>query len=190
MKIPAWSMSPGSSLNLCRKNPAANAFRAASAPSECWKFLTRICEGKGQESDIDTLIELGNQIKDTALCGLGPDGSESGFSTIRYFRDEYEEHINEKHCQAGVCPGLVSAPCQSACPASVDVPGFVSLVGERRYAEALQLHRNRNPFASICGRVCFHICESKCRRATLDKPVVDPRNKAVYGRPGNYGSIA
>ncbi|MCX5635333.1 MAG: NAD(P)-binding protein, partial [Planctomycetota bacterium] len=66
---------------------------------------------------------------------------------------------------------MVRAPCQSACPANVDVPGFVSLVAERRYAEALRLHRNRNPFASICGRVCFHVCESKCRRAALDKPV-------------------
>jgi len=135
------------------------------------EILTRICEGKGLESDIDTLIELGRQIKDTALCGLGQTAPNPVLSTIRYFREEYEEHIKEKHCPAGVCPGLVRAPCQSTCPAHVDVPGFVSLVGEQRYAEALRVHRNRNPFASICGRVCFHICETKCRRSTLDKPV-------------------
>jgi NADH-quinone oxidoreductase subunit F len=135
------------------------------------EILTRICEGKGRDSDIDTLIELGNQIKDTALCGLGQTAPNPVLSTIRYFRDEYEEHINNKHCEAGVCPGLVSAPCQSSCPAGVDIPGFVSLVAERRYAEALRLHRNRNPFTSICGRVCFHTCENKCRRAMLDKPV-------------------
>jgi NADH-quinone oxidoreductase subunit F len=135
------------------------------------EILTRICEGKGEASDIDKLIELGNQIKETALCGLGQTAPNPVLSTIRYFRDEYEEHINRRHCPAGVCPRLVRAPCQSACPANVDVPGFVSLVGEKRYADALRLHRNRNPFASICGRVCFHICESKCRRATLDAPV-------------------
>ncbi|HCF93501.1 MAG TPA: hydrogenase, partial [Verrucomicrobia bacterium] len=60
---------------------------------------------------------------------------------------------------------------QSGCPAGVDIPGFVSLVGEKRYAEALQLHRNRNPFAAICARVCFHTCEDKCRRASLDSSV-------------------
>jgi NADH-quinone oxidoreductase subunit F len=135
------------------------------------EILTRICEGKGRESDIDTLIELGNQIKDTALCGLGQTAPNPVLSTIRHFRKEYEEHISQKHCEAGVCPGLVRAPCQSGCPARVDVPGFVSLVGEKRYAQALQVHRNRNPFASICGRVCFHFCESKCRRSTLDKSV-------------------
>jgi NADH-quinone oxidoreductase subunit F len=53
----------------------------------------------------------------------------------------------------------------------VDVPGFVSLVAERRYAEALQLHRERNPFAAVCARVCFHTCEDHCRRASLDDPV-------------------
>lgn len=135
------------------------------------EILERICQGQGEESDIDTLIELGEQIKDTALCGLGQTAPNPVLSTIRHFRKEYEDHIREKHCQAGVCPGLVRAPCQSACPANVDVPGYVSLVAERRYAEALRLHRNRNPFASICGRVCFHLCESKCRRSTLDKPV-------------------
>ena len=71
----------------------------------------------------------------------------------------------------GVCAALVRAPCQNACPAGVDVPGFVSLVGEGRYADAMRRHRERNPFASICARVCFHPCESKCRRAGLDAPV-------------------
>ena len=135
------------------------------------EILNRICEGNGQLADIDLLIELGQQIKDTALCGLGQTAPNPVLSTIRYFRHEYEEHINEKHCRAGVCPGLVTAPCRSGCPANVNVPGFVSLVSEKRYAEALRLHRNRNPFAAICGRVCFHICESKCRRANLDEPV-------------------
>ncbi len=63
------------------------------------------------------------------------------------------------------------ARCSNACPASVNVPGFVSLVGEQRFDEALRVHRDRNPLASICARVCFHPCESKCQRAGLDAPV-------------------
>jgi NADH-quinone oxidoreductase subunit F len=135
------------------------------------EILNRICEGKGKLSDIDMLIELGGQIKDTALCGLGQTAPNPVLSTIRHFRNEYEEHITEKSCKAGVCPGLVIAPCRNGCPAYVNVPGFVSLVGEKRYAEALRLHRNRNPFAAICGRVCFHTCEDKCRRTTVDEAV-------------------
>ncbi len=135
------------------------------------EILERICEGKGEEGDIEKLIEMGEQIKQTALCGLGQTAPNPVLSTIRHFRQEYEEHIRYKHCEAGVCPSLVRAPCQSACPAHVDVPGFISLVGEKRYAEALKLHRERNPFASVCARVCFHVCEDKCRRSTLDNPV-------------------
>lgn len=135
------------------------------------EILERICNGKGEESDIDLLVELGEQIKETSLCGLGQTAPNPVLSTIRHFRHEYEAHIKNKHCEAGVCHGLVRAPCQSSCPAHVDVPGFVSLIGEKRYAEALKLHRERNPFAAVCARVCFHVCEDKCRRAILDSPV-------------------
>ena len=135
------------------------------------EILTRICGGEGVPGDIEKLIELGTQIKQTALCGLGQTAPNPVLSTIRHFRHEYEAHIRDKHCEAGVCPGLVRAPCQSACPASVDIPGFVALVGEGRYAEALKLHRERNPFAAICARVCFHTCEEMCRRCSTDDSV-------------------
>ena len=135
------------------------------------EILERICAGKGEAGDIDRLIELGNFIKTSSLCGLGQTAPNPVLSTIRHFRHEYEEHIRDRHCRAGVCAQLVRAPCLSACPAGVDVPGFVSLVGDKRYAEALRLHREKNPFASVCARVCFHTCEEKCRRASLDAPV-------------------
>lgn len=135
------------------------------------EILQRICNGTGEEEDIDRLVELGNWIKQTALCGLGQTAPNPVLSTIRHFRAEYEAHIRDKHCEAGVCPSLVRAPCQSACPAHVDIPGFIALTGEGRYAEALLLHRERNPLAAICSRVCFHTCEDKCRRAALDESV-------------------
>jgi len=135
------------------------------------EIVNGICEGRGEEGDIEKLERLGRIIKDTALCGLGQTAPNPVLSTIRHFRHEYEAHIREKRCPAGVCPELVRAPCQNACPAGVDVPGFVSLLGEGRYAEALRLHRERNPFAAICACVCFYPCEAKCRRGTLDDPV-------------------
>ena len=135
------------------------------------EILERICAGQGEEGDVERLVELGEFIKTSSLCGLGQTAPNPVLSTIRHFRHEYEEHIHDRHCRAGVCAGLVRAPCLSACPAGVDVPGFVSLVGDKRYAEALRLHREKNPFASVCARVCFHTCEDKCRRATLDESV-------------------
>jgi len=135
------------------------------------EIVTRICEGKGEESDIERLEKLGRTIQQTALCGLGQSAPNPVLSTLRHFRDEYVAHIRDKRCPAGVCADLVRSPCQNACPAGVNVPGYVSLIGEGRTAEALHLHRENNPFAAVCARVCFHPCESKCRRATLDEAV-------------------
>jgi len=135
------------------------------------QILERISNGHGREGDVELLIAIGKHIKSTALCGLGQTAPNPVLSTIRYFRHEYDAHIRGHQCPAGVCKGLTRAPCQSACPAHVDIPGYISLIGEKRYKEALNLHRERNPFASVCARVCFHTCENRCRRSSIDQPV-------------------
>ena len=133
--------------------------------------LERICAGEGQVGDIEYLEELATEVKASALCGLGQTAPNPVLTTIQYFRDEYEAHIREQRCPAGVCTALVRARCTNACPAEVDVPSYVSLTAQGRYAEALEVHRRRNPFALACGRVCPAFCENTCRRAELDQPV-------------------
>ncbi|MFW5718961.1 MAG: NADH-quinone oxidoreductase subunit NuoF, partial [Halanaerobium sp.] len=73
------------------------------------EILNRITEGEGKEGDIDLLLELGEHIKSTSLCGLGQSAPNPVLSTIRYFRDEYEDHIHNHNCPAGVCADLVSS---------------------------------------------------------------------------------
>src|SRR5450759_714003 len=75
------------------------------------EILNRICHGMGQEGDIELLIDLGTQIRDSALCGLGQTAPNPVLSTIRYFRDEYEAHIRDKKSPACVCNALFEAPC-------------------------------------------------------------------------------
>lgn len=70
-------------------------------------ILTRITEGRGQEDDIEILEKMGNLIIDLSLCGLGKSAPNPVLSTIKYFRDEYEEHIKNKRCPANVCKNLV-----------------------------------------------------------------------------------
>ena len=71
------------------------------------EILTDITEGKGQEGDIELLEQLAAAIKDASLCGLGQGAPNPVLSTIRYFRDEFEAHIKDKHCPAGVCRALI-----------------------------------------------------------------------------------
>ena len=72
------------------------------------EILTDISEGRGKENDLELLEELAMVTKDTSLCGLGQTAPNPVLSTLRYFRDEYEAHIKEKCCPAGVCRALIS----------------------------------------------------------------------------------
>ncbi len=135
------------------------------------EILNRIVRGKGEEGDIEKLIELAERIKDSALCGLGQTAPNPVLSTLRFFKHEYEEHIKDKHCRAGVCSSLFDAPCQNACPAGQNAWGYVTLISEGRFEDAVAVIKEGNPFPAVCGRVCVHPCETKCRRQQVDEPV-------------------
>jgi NADH-quinone oxidoreductase subunit F len=134
-------------------------------------LLDRITRGEGSTADLDTLESLGQHIRQTSLCGLGQTASNAVLSTLRHFRAEYLEHIEEKHCRACSCPGLVTAPCSHACPAGVDVPRYVRAIAQERFGDAYLIVRERIPLPSVCGHVCFAPCELRCRRSQLDEPV-------------------
>jgi NADH-quinone oxidoreductase subunit F len=134
-------------------------------------ILEDISSGRGRPDDIKLLQELAESIKDGSLCGLGQTAPNPVLTSIRYFRDEYEEHIKRHHCPAAVCKGLVKAPCSHTCPAGIDVPRYLRFISEGKYDQALAVIREKIPFASVCGRVCPHPCEAKCRRGQVDEAI-------------------
>jgi NADH-quinone oxidoreductase subunit F len=135
------------------------------------EILSEISQGNGKMEDIDVLAELGEMVASASLCGLGQTSPNPVLTTLRHFREEYEAHIIDKRCPAGVCQALFRAPCQHTCPVELDIPGYVSLIKAGKFVEAYCLIKQRNPFPSICGRVCHHPCEAKCRRGQIDEPV-------------------
>ncbi|PJB48057.1 MAG: hydrogenase, partial [Chloroflexi bacterium CG_4_9_14_3_um_filter_45_9] len=135
------------------------------------EILTRITEGKGRESDIETLLNIAKTVKECSLCGLGQTCPNPVLTTLAYFRDEYEAHIKEKKCPAAVCDALMISPCQHTCPVGINIPKYVAHIAAGEYLEAVETIRERNPFPAICGRICHHPCEGKCRRGELDEPV-------------------
>ena len=135
------------------------------------QILTRITQGEGREEDMDTLLSIAAVAKECSLCGLGQTCPNPVLTTIQYFRDEYESHIREKKCPAAVCDALMISPCQHTCPAGINVPKYVAHIADGEYVEAVETIRQRNPFPAICGRICSHPCEGRCRRGELDDPV-------------------
>jgi len=148
-------------------------------------ILEDISSGRGRPDDIELLQELAESVKDGSLCGLGQTAPNPVLTSIRYFRDEYEEHIKRHHCSAAVCKGLVKAPCSHTCPAGIDVPRYLRFISEGKYDQALAVIREKIPFASVCGHVCPHPCEAKCRRGQVDEAIAIRALKRFAAERGN-----
>lgn len=107
-------------------------------------------------------------VASTADCAIGWEAANMVLKGVRGFREDYLEHINNGRCTCGLEQPV---PCVALCPAGVDVPGYVALVREGRYADAVRLIRKDNPFPTACGFVCEHPCEARCRRNMVDASI-------------------
>ncbi len=121
------------------------------------EMLTAITEGRGQEGDVERLEALAKTIQDGSLCGLGQTAPNPVLTTLKYFRDEYEAHINQKKCPAGVCKALIKysidaekctgcGVCLRACPVN-------AISGEKK-----QPHKIDEALCTVCGS-CHEVCK-------------------------------
>ncbi|MFA5375734.1 MAG: NADH-quinone oxidoreductase subunit NuoF [Dehalococcoidia bacterium] len=123
------------------------------------KVLNRICEGKGKEGDIELLESLAGVTKDASLCALGQTAANPVMSTLKYFKDEYEAHIKEKRCPAGVCKSLVSyfivpEKCQ-ACQICLRECPVSAIKGEKNIIHVIDQSK-----CTKCGS-CMEVCPAK-----------------------------
>lgn len=137
------------------------------------KQLEYVREGEASRNldIIETIGLLAGDILNSCRCDRGRPVAEKVVSVIRDNMGDFAAHIEKRVCPAAECPQLVIAPCQAACPAGIDIPNYVALVGEGRYDEALHLIREDVPLPGVLGRVCEHPCEKACRRGMVDKPI-------------------
>lgn len=175
-------------LTFTQSESCGECFPCRLGTKQMLAILTRITQGRGREGDIETLIDIGTTIKESSLCGLGQSCANPVLSTIHYFREEYESHIREHRCPAATCDAMVISACQHACPAGIDVPNYVAAVSRGEYTRAVDIIRERNPFPAVCGRICVHPCEMKCRRGELDDPVAIRALKR-FAADKSYGRV-
>ncbi len=119
--------------------------------------LERICAGKGQPGDVEYLVELGEDIANSSLCGLGQTAPNSVLSTIRYFRDEYDTHIIDKTCPAKVCKGLITYEIVpencNGCMVCLRNCTTNAISGAKQ-----EVHTINTELCSRCG-ICMSVCK-------------------------------
>ncbi len=147
---------------------------------QMYDLLEKITLGTGTMADLENLEQLAYTVRATSLCGLGQAAPNPVISTIKYFKHEYLEHIEDKKCSAGVCAALFAAPCVNACPAGVDAASYISHMGDGRRREAYYQHMQNNPFPIVCGRVCPAFCEKKCSRGKYDQALAIREVKRLF----------
>lgn len=155
-------------LRLCHAQTCGKCVPCRIGLGQLEVLIEQVLDRTATMETINIIERTAKVIADSAGCAIGYEAAHMVLKGIRGFREEYEEHV-----QHGRCISVLSypVPCVSACPAHVDVPGYVALVNEGRYEEAVKLIRKDNPFPSACAYVCEHPCEAHCRRAMVDDAI-------------------
>ena len=131
-------------------------------------LMDKVLNGEATLDTIDLIDETARNIFYSADCAIGYEAAQMVLKGIRGFRDDFEEHILRGRCKFELNQPV---PCVSQCPAGVDIPGYIALVAEGRYGDAVRLIRKDNPLPAVCGLICEHPCEVRCRRTMIDDPV-------------------
>ena len=123
------------------------------------------------DAEPDVLEEIRAQaavVRDTADCAIGWHAAEVLLTGLDSFKEEFESHVKQGKCREDVAQ---TVPCETLCPAHVNVPAYIALAGLGDYAGAIGMVRKDNPFPTACAFVCEHPCEKRCRRTLIDAPI-------------------
>ncbi|MFZ5573170.1 MAG: FAD-dependent oxidoreductase [Thermodesulfobacteriota bacterium] len=136
-------------------------------------ILRKIVAGQGDEQDLNRLAELADYISMGSKCYIGKTVPIPIQHALRYFKNEFMDLIHSRKPLRTDTRYAArwTAPCYSACPAGMDIPGFVECIHEGNHLGSLKIIREASPMAASLGRACFHPCETNCRRGYSGKPV-------------------
>ena len=141
-------------LRLCHAQSCGKCVPCRIGLGQLSLLLEQVLSGTATMSTLVTIEKTARTIVNTADCAIGRDAARLVVDGLEGFRDDYEEHILHQRC-----------------PAGVDIPGYMALVGEGRCADAVRLIRKDNPFPTACAYICEHPCEARCRRNMIDDAI-------------------
>lgn len=155
-------------LELCHAQSCGKCVPCRVGLGQLKKLISDVLDGSATMETLDLMEETAKSIMETADCAIGYEAANMIYKGLIGFHDEYVAHIELGRCN---CKYQQPVPCVSLCPAGVDIPGYIALVHEGRYQDAIRLIRKDNPFPTTCGFICEHPCEARCRRNIVDDAI-------------------
>ena len=155
-------------LKMCHAQSCGKCVPCRIGLGQLEKLLDDVLDGNATLDTIDLIEKTAESIYFSADCAIGYEAANMVLKGIRGFRDDFVEHIEHGRCK---CALNQPVPCVAQCPAGVDIPGYISLVEAGRNADAVRLIRKDNPLPAVCGLICEHPCEVRCRRSMMDASI-------------------
>lgn len=155
-------------LKLCHAQTCGKCVPCRVGLGQLESLINDVLDGNATLDTIDLIEKTARVISNSADCAIGYEAANMVLKGIKGFRNDYVEHIKNNRC---ICNLDQPVPCVALCPAGVDIPGYIALVSEERYADAVRLIRKDNPFPTSCALICEHPCEARCRRNMIDDSV-------------------
>ena len=155
-------------LRLCHAQSCGKCVPCRIGLGQLSKLIEQVLDGAATMETLSIIEKTAHSIYNTADCAIGRDAARLVIDGLNGFRDDYEEHIKHHRCLSSL---QLPVPCVTMCPAGVDVPGYMALVGQGRCQEAVRLIRKDNPFPIACAYICEHPCEARCRRRMIDDAI-------------------
>ena len=134
----------------------------------CCSMLDSILDGSSRANTLDALHATAQAMFDSSDCAIGFTAGKMLLDALAGFSEDFDSHVEHDRCSIRQKP---QAPCATMCPAHVDIPSYLACIREGRLDDALRVIRNDNPLPTVCGYVCEHPCEMRCRRTLQDAPV-------------------
>ena len=155
-------------LEICHAQSCGKCVPCRVGLGQLKNLITDVLDGKATIRTLTEIQETAKSIMESADCAIGYEAANMVYKGAIGFKDDYVEHIMYHRCLSTLKQPV---PCVSRCPARVDIPGYIALVREGRYEDAIRLIRKDNPFPTTCGFICEHPCEALCRRNMIDDAV-------------------
>ena len=132
------------------------------------RLFDNVLDGEANEETVENIKLTAEGIYYSADCAIGYEAAKLALKSVDGCIDDFESHIHNGFCS---CNSNQPVDCVKSCPAGVDIPGYIALVQQGRYADAVRLIRRDNPMPTTCAYICEHPCENRCKRTIIDAPV-------------------